>query len=707
LFSRILSRVRVSARTKKKFGSLSIRWSLVGLSAAAFAGGAARPAAASTTLTFTATADTSAYQVSSNSNYGGDTILEADGGSTTVESFLKFVTSGISGTIQSAKVQLTATSNGTADGPSIYSTGVSWSESTLTWNNRPSATSGALDKKTSVAANAVVTYDVTKAISPNASYYGFRLATTSTDGVDFYSREAGTTSQRPVLIVTFTTSGGDTTAPTVSLTSPANGATVSGNVAVSANATDNVGVTKVDFSVDGSLKSSDTSSPWGATIDTSPLSNGTHTITARAYDAAGHSAASSVSVTVSQPSGCTLYASPTGSASAAGTSPSTALTLDAATSKAQAGYTICLVAGTYSRSAPWYINRSGSAGKYIVFKNYGGTATIKWTGGAGTMISFVSGTHYVELRGLVIDAANKADHDVNCNTADHVRVIANTMMNGGALGFASYKCDYVTVSWNRIYHVGYNAGWGSGISLNYGRWADTAAGFHNFVTNNIVSGTYDNSSYRSDGNGIIIDRGGDVPPTLVANNLVYENYYRCIHSYLVKHVWVINNTCYKNGLRYNPPNDVAGEINTYGATDIHVINNIAYAWTPTRPYKQNSTSSVIYQHNAAYGGSMNEVPSPVLADPNQIRTVDPLFLNPLYVNPTASGQWATATPPWQVGTSFQVQTASPMINQGIDPRTAIGMTSALIAGINAYFTADLAGVPRMQSGAYDLGAYER
>jgi hypothetical protein len=48
-----------------------------------------------------------------------------------------------------------------------------------------------------------------------------------------------------------------------------------------------------------------------------------------------------------------------------------------------------------------------------------------------------------------------------------------------------------------------------------------------------------------------------------------------------------------------------------------------------------------------------------------------------------------------------------VINQGIDPRTAIGMTSALIAGLNTYFTTDLTGAPRMKSGAYDLGAYER
>ena len=44
----------------------------------------------------------------------------------------------------------------------------------------------------------------------------------------------------------------DTTAPTVSLTGPAEGATVSGTVTLSANASDNVGVAGVQFKVDGS-----------------------------------------------------------------------------------------------------------------------------------------------------------------------------------------------------------------------------------------------------------------------------------------------------------------------------------------------------------------------------------------------------------------------------------------------------------------------
>ena len=95
---------------------------------------------------------------------------------------------------------------------------------------------------------------------------------------------------------------GDTTAPTVAMTAPANGAAVSGTtVTVSATATDNVGVVGLQFKVDGvSLGAEDTTSPYTLTWNTTTTSNGSHTVTAVARDAAGNTAtATAVTVTVS------------------------------------------------------------------------------------------------------------------------------------------------------------------------------------------------------------------------------------------------------------------------------------------------------------------------------------------------------------------------------------------------------------------------
>lgn len=94
----------------------------------------------------------------------------------------------------------------------------------------------------------------------------------------------------------------DTTPPTVAITAPANNATVAGsNVTVSANASDNVGVVGVQFKLDGAnLGAEDTAAPFAINWDTTSTSNGSHTLTAVARDAAGNQATSSpVTVTVS------------------------------------------------------------------------------------------------------------------------------------------------------------------------------------------------------------------------------------------------------------------------------------------------------------------------------------------------------------------------------------------------------------------------
>ena len=92
----------------------------------------------------------------------------------------------------------------------------------------------------------------------------------------------------------------DTAAPSASISSPLNGASVSGTVKVTASASDNVGVSKVEFSIDNVLVGTDTASPFEYVWNTATATNGTHALKAKAYDAAGNTATSStISVTVS------------------------------------------------------------------------------------------------------------------------------------------------------------------------------------------------------------------------------------------------------------------------------------------------------------------------------------------------------------------------------------------------------------------------
>ncbi len=93
----------------------------------------------------------------------------------------------------------------------------------------------------------------------------------------------------------------DTVPPTVSLTAPADGATVSGSaVTLGASASDDVGVSKVEFYRGSTLIGSATTSPDQLSWDTTSVANGSYGLTAKAYDAAGNTATSAtVNVTVS------------------------------------------------------------------------------------------------------------------------------------------------------------------------------------------------------------------------------------------------------------------------------------------------------------------------------------------------------------------------------------------------------------------------
>lgn len=107
---------------------------------------------------------------------------------------------------------------------------------------------------------------------------------------------AGNTKTSSAITVTV---NNDTTPPTVSITAPANGATVSGTVTVAATAADNAGVVDVQFWVDGILIAQDATAPYTTAWTTIGLSNGSHTLTAVARDAAGNTTTSSaITVTV-------------------------------------------------------------------------------------------------------------------------------------------------------------------------------------------------------------------------------------------------------------------------------------------------------------------------------------------------------------------------------------------------------------------------
>ena len=103
-----------------------------------------------------------------------------------------------------------------------------------------------------------------------------------------------------VLATTLAAPPPDTALPVIAFTAPAAGATVTGLVTVSANATDNVAVVGVQFKVDGAnLGAEVTALPYQTVWNSASAANGAHALTALARDAAGNSATASVTVAVS------------------------------------------------------------------------------------------------------------------------------------------------------------------------------------------------------------------------------------------------------------------------------------------------------------------------------------------------------------------------------------------------------------------------
>ncbi|WP_437307761.1 DUF4082 domain-containing protein [Sorangium sp. So ce388] len=99
-------------------------------------------------------------------------------------------------------------------------------------------------------------------------------------------------------------SSSEATPPAVAISSPAANATLTGTAQVTGTASDNAGLSKVELQVDaGSFTTVTGTSSWTHSLNTLPLTNGSHTLTVRATDTSGNTASVSRAVTVNNPSG--------------------------------------------------------------------------------------------------------------------------------------------------------------------------------------------------------------------------------------------------------------------------------------------------------------------------------------------------------------------------------------------------------------------
>ena len=159
-----------------------------------------------------------------------------------------------------------------------------------------SGSSGTITLSASASDNVGVTMvefyvdSVLKASSNTAPYSASINSTTLSNGTHSLVAKAydaagnvGTSTAVPFTVDN--TTGGDTTPPVVS----ASATGTSGAITFNASASDNVGVSRVEFLVDSVVKGTDTTSPYSLAFDSTTVTNATHSLTARAFDAAGNS----------------------------------------------------------------------------------------------------------------------------------------------------------------------------------------------------------------------------------------------------------------------------------------------------------------------------------------------------------------------------------------------------------------------------------
>ncbi len=134
---------------------------------------------------------------------------------------------------------------------------------------------------------------------------GFSSTPTPTQAVSLTPTPAisqapsSTPTPSPSLTPVPTVGSNDATAPTVTITSPLAGSTVAvrKNVTIQATASDNVGVSRVEFYINGTLTCTDISSPYSCSWKVPGSKNRTYKLSAKASDAAGNNSTSSISVT--------------------------------------------------------------------------------------------------------------------------------------------------------------------------------------------------------------------------------------------------------------------------------------------------------------------------------------------------------------------------------------------------------------------------
>ena len=293
-------------------------------------------------------------------------------------------------------------------------------------------------------------------------------------------------------------------------------------------------------------------------------------------------------------------------------------TIQRAVDFAKAGDTVLVSAGRYEEHVGLVAaEKSGAADRWLTIAAADGDERrvvvgtekplVDAYGGASTAFS-LQDARFVRLRGFKCVAAYRGrGAGIGLRKCEHVEVLNCEVSGGGQGGVDANECDFITIDGVEAYFNGGDTGWSSGISLFEPR------GPSNIIRNCVCYGNFDNSAFRSDGNGIIVDNGYGHGGALLANNLCYMNGGKGICSTRSDHCTFLNNTCAMNCWQPNQQ-ESAHELSVRGADNV-VRNNIGVG-----AFRASAGMQVLLQYSGPGGD--------VRIDPAAIRCDHNLFFSP-------------------------------------------------------------------------------
>ena len=125
---------------------------------------------------------------------------------------------------------------------------------------------------------------------------GYTNLAVTLDGISVSASGTITMNSNHILAASATIIGDNP--PTVQITNPSDGETVSGTVAIRANVSDDKGIDRVEFYIDGSIIHTKKERPFNAQWNTTTYSNGHHKIKVIAYDTENQPSEKEITVTV-------------------------------------------------------------------------------------------------------------------------------------------------------------------------------------------------------------------------------------------------------------------------------------------------------------------------------------------------------------------------------------------------------------------------